>query len=346
MADVLVIEDEESLLQTLRYNLSRAGHEVRLCTDGGVGLEMVRRSRPTCCCWTSCCLGVGGLEICRRVRAELSNPAVSQLPILVLTARDEEIDKVVGLEVGADDYLTKPFSMHELLARVKALLRRAEMSGPPQDALLRLESGDLIIEPALAAPCAAGLSYDSSRASSTCWPTSCATAVKCSDASGCCATSGGMSPRARRGRWTSTCAGCAARSRTSPPHQHVSRRCAGSGTCSPGEVGRRSADTRPLVPRGGGPGLGEAAGVAVALVRATLKLDPSLPMADGTASGWLLEFSIVIGCAPAWLRLTDCPFCTALAALNPTVPKLSSGTMPLGLAGASSTHSADELLEV
>src|SRR5205807_1346937 len=86
------------------------------------------------------------IEVCRRVRAESSNPAVSQVPILMLTARDDEIDKVVGLEVGADDYITKPFSMHELLARVKAHLRRADMSTAREDGPSRLESNDLVLD--------------------------------------------------------------------------------------------------------------------------------------------------------------------------------------------------------
>ena len=146
MADVLVVEDEESLLQTLRYNLSRAGHAVRLCTDGSVGLEMALETPPELLILDLMLPGLDGLEVCRRVRAEVANPAVSHLPILILTARDEEIDKVVGLEVGADDYLTKPFSMHELLARVKALLRRADMAATPRDAPARLESGDLVVE--------------------------------------------------------------------------------------------------------------------------------------------------------------------------------------------------------
>ena len=146
MADVLVVEDEESLLQTLRYNLSRAGHAVRLCTDGSVALEMALDNPPDLLILDLMLPGMDGLEICRRLRAEVANPAVSQTPILILTARDEEIDKVVGLEVGADDYLTKPFSMHELLARVKALLRRADMAATPRDAPARLESGDLVVE--------------------------------------------------------------------------------------------------------------------------------------------------------------------------------------------------------
>jgi DNA-binding response OmpR family regulator len=146
MADVLVVEDEQSLLHTLRYNLSRAGHAVRLCTDGGRALEMVRENPPDVMLLDLMLPGMDGLEVCRHLRREVGNPAVSHVPILMLTARDGEIDKVVGLEVGADDYMTKPFSMHELLARVKALLRRAEMGGPPGDLPLRLVSGNVELD--------------------------------------------------------------------------------------------------------------------------------------------------------------------------------------------------------
>src|ERR1051326_2322333 len=146
MADVLVVEDEESLLQALRYNLSRAGHEVRLCKDGSVALEMLRESPPDLLLLDLMLPGMDGIEVCRRVRAEASNPAVSQVPILMLTARDEEIDKVLGLEVGADDYITKPFSMHELLARVKAHLRRTDMATTREEVLSRLESNGLVID--------------------------------------------------------------------------------------------------------------------------------------------------------------------------------------------------------
>src|SRR6266566_7668986 len=127
MAQILVVEDEESLLQTLRYNLSRAGHEVRLSTNGVQALEMIRGNPPELVVLDLMLPGLDGLELCRAVRADTLNPAVAHVPILMLTARDEEVDKVVGLEVGADDYLTKPFSMRELLARVKALLRRAQV---------------------------------------------------------------------------------------------------------------------------------------------------------------------------------------------------------------------------
>jgi DNA-binding response OmpR family regulator len=90
--------------------------------------------------------GLGGLDVCRAVRADTARSAVRQLPILILTARDEEIEKVIGLEMGADDYLTKPFSMHDLLARVKALLRRAEMRNSVNDSPVRLEANDLVVD--------------------------------------------------------------------------------------------------------------------------------------------------------------------------------------------------------
>src|ERR1051326_4253948 len=146
MAQILVVEDEESLLQTLRYNLARAGHDVRLSTNGVQALEMIRGNPPELVVLDLMLPGLDGLELCRAVRAETLNPAVSHVPILMLPARDEEIDKVLGLEVGADDYITKPFSMHELLARVKAQLRRADMDGLPGERLSRLEAGDLTVD--------------------------------------------------------------------------------------------------------------------------------------------------------------------------------------------------------
>jgi two-component system alkaline phosphatase synthesis response regulator PhoP len=146
MAQILVVEDEESLLQTLRYNLSRAGHEVRLSTNGLQALEMIRGNPPELVVLDLMLPGLDGVELCRAVRSDTLNPSVAHVPILMLTARDEEIDKVVGLEVGADDYLTKPFSMHELLARVKAQLRRADMGATGREVPLTLGSGDLFVD--------------------------------------------------------------------------------------------------------------------------------------------------------------------------------------------------------
>src|SRR5215216_1335769 len=146
MADVLVVEDEESLLHTLRYNLTRAGHVVRLCTNGARALELVRAQPPDVLLLDLMLPDLDGLEITRALRREPSNPAVNRVPILILTARDAEIDKVVGLEVGADDYLTKPFSMHELLARVKALVRRVEMNNRRPEMPQLLTSDDLVLD--------------------------------------------------------------------------------------------------------------------------------------------------------------------------------------------------------
>lgn len=115
---ILVVEDEPSLLETLAYNLSHRGYKVYKATTGNEALETAREKQPDLIILDLMLPGIDGYEVCRILRQEM-NPL-----ILMLTARDEEIDKVVGLEMGADDYMTKPFSMRELQARVKALLRR------------------------------------------------------------------------------------------------------------------------------------------------------------------------------------------------------------------------------
>jgi DNA-binding response OmpR family regulator len=143
---VLIVEDEPILLETLEYNLSRHGYQVCTATDGPSAVEMARQEQPDLIVLDVMLPGLDGFEVCRILRPEMS------VPILMLTARDEEVDKVVGLEVGADDYMTKPFSMRELLARVKALLRRvrldreelaAESEGTSPE---RLNFGDLTID--------------------------------------------------------------------------------------------------------------------------------------------------------------------------------------------------------
>ncbi len=118
---VLVVEDEPALLDTLEYNLTRQGYDVYTAADGPTALEMARREEPDVIVLDVMLPGMDGFEVCRILRQEMS------VPILMLTARDEEVDKVVGLEVGADDYMTKPFSMRELMARIKALLRRVRL---------------------------------------------------------------------------------------------------------------------------------------------------------------------------------------------------------------------------
>lgn len=118
---VLVVEDDDTLRETLEYNLNNQGYQVITAIDGYQGLASARRDQPDVILLDVMLPGLDGFEVCRILRKEMS------VPILMLTARTEEVDKIVGLEVGADDYLTKPFSMRELLARVKALLRRVEL---------------------------------------------------------------------------------------------------------------------------------------------------------------------------------------------------------------------------
>ena len=119
MADrILVVEDELVLRDALTYNLTRQGYEVIAADDGHRAVELARAEEPDLILLDLMLPGLDGFEVCRIVRED------TNAPIIMLTARDDEVDKVVGLEVGADDYLTKPFSMRELLARVKAQLRR------------------------------------------------------------------------------------------------------------------------------------------------------------------------------------------------------------------------------
>jgi DNA-binding response OmpR family regulator len=118
---ILVVEDELTLQETLAYNLKRQGYEVETSGNGLLALELARRDHPDLILLDIMLPGMDGFEVCRVLRQEMTTP------ILMLTARDDEIDRVVGLEVGADDYLTKPFSMRELMARVKALLRRVRL---------------------------------------------------------------------------------------------------------------------------------------------------------------------------------------------------------------------------
>jgi DNA-binding response OmpR family regulator len=118
---VLVVEDEPTLLETLEYNLARQGYAVCTAADGLAALEVARQEHPDVIVLDVMLPGIDGLEVCRLLRREMN------VPILMLTARADEVDKIVGLEVGADDYLTKPFSMRELLARVKALQRRVRL---------------------------------------------------------------------------------------------------------------------------------------------------------------------------------------------------------------------------
>jgi DNA-binding response OmpR family regulator len=123
MADnkVLIVEDDVNLLETLKYNLRKEGYDVVTASDGEQAIEAARRENPDLLILDVMLPKMSGFEVCRVLRQEMI------VPILMLTAKADETDKIVGLEIGADDYMTKPFSIRELLARVRAMLRRTKM---------------------------------------------------------------------------------------------------------------------------------------------------------------------------------------------------------------------------
>jgi DNA-binding response OmpR family regulator len=140
---ILVVEDEPALQETLAYNLTRQGYVVEIAADGQAAVEMARQFQPHLVLLDILLPGMDGFEVCRLLRSEMN------MPILMLTARDDELDRIIGLEMGADDYITKPFSMRELLARVKAHLRRVrllrEEIGTREQALETLRFGNLML---------------------------------------------------------------------------------------------------------------------------------------------------------------------------------------------------------
>jgi len=129
---ILVVDDEPDLLELVRVNLDQAGLRVETAESGREALELLHRAPPDLLILDLMLPDVSGTEICRRVR---SDPDLSQLPIIMLTAKAEEVDRVVGLELGADDYVTKPFSPRELLLRVRAVLRRKQPQWASEEAL-------------------------------------------------------------------------------------------------------------------------------------------------------------------------------------------------------------------
>jgi DNA-binding response OmpR family regulator len=137
---VLLVDDEPSILQLARMYLERDGFRIQEAKDGEAALEAITRLQPALVVLDVMLPKLDGFEICRRVRAENNSVA-----ILMLTARDEDIDKILGLELGADDYLTKPFNPRELVARVKAILRRGENKSATADKPVKL--GELVIDP-------------------------------------------------------------------------------------------------------------------------------------------------------------------------------------------------------
>ncbi len=137
---ILVVDDESAILQTLRFNLERSGYLVSTAGDGRSAVTLAASERPDLIVMDIMLPVLDGIEACKEIRRS------SGVPIIMLTAKDQEIDKVVALELGADDYVTKPFSLHEFLARIRARLRRRE--GTP-DALRHeaIEAGEIVLDP-------------------------------------------------------------------------------------------------------------------------------------------------------------------------------------------------------
>jgi two-component system alkaline phosphatase synthesis response regulator PhoP len=142
MKKILVIEDEIDLVKLLKYNLEKEGYKVAFTTNGALALAEVRREMPDMIILDLMLPGVDGLEVCRQLRR---NDSFARVPILIISAKSEETDRVIGLEIGADDYVTKPFGMREVVARVRALLRRNEPAEPAQKS--KVQRGNIVIDP-------------------------------------------------------------------------------------------------------------------------------------------------------------------------------------------------------
>jgi two-component system, OmpR family, phosphate regulon response regulator PhoB len=138
---ILVVDDEPDLLELVRFNLSEGGYRIECVTSGATALDRIRKLQPDLVLLDLMLPDMSGIEVCRQLRAD---PEVAATPVIMLTAKGEEIDRVVGFEVGADDYVTKPFSPRELALRVRAVLRR-KRAEPEERAL---EAGGLRLEPA------------------------------------------------------------------------------------------------------------------------------------------------------------------------------------------------------
>ena len=140
MNPILIIEDEKDIVDLVDYHLKQSGFSVLKALDGPSGLEIAKKNRPSLVILDLMLPGMDGKDICRAIK---SNPLTQSIPILMLTAKTEEMDRVIGFELGADDYVTKPFSPRELVLRVKAILRRKET---PDEGEKSIQVGDLLID--------------------------------------------------------------------------------------------------------------------------------------------------------------------------------------------------------
>lgn len=139
---ILVVDDEPHILELISFNLKKNGFAVITAEDGEQALRLIREDTPDLVVLDLMLPGMDGLDVCKTLRGD---PATKRLPVIMLTAKGEEVDRIVGLEMGADDYVTKPFSPRELTARIKAVLRRSATEAPSADT--KIEAGPLVLFP-------------------------------------------------------------------------------------------------------------------------------------------------------------------------------------------------------
>ena len=223
---ILVVDDEPTLRETLADGLEAEGFTVVTAGDGREALVRFRTDRPDLIVLDLMLPELSGVEVCRIVRAE------SPVPILMLTAKDSEVDKVVGLELGADDYVTKPFSLRELIARIRALLRRTERSVPRSSHRPSVDLGEVQVDLAGHRVLRDGRMVPVKPKAFELLAFLISTRARSSPATSCSRTSGATTTPANRARSTSTSTGCAAGSRRIRAARRSSTPSAASATCS------------------------------------------------------------------------------------------------------------------
>src|SRR6266478_4577619 len=234
---VLVVDDEAHILELARLYLSREGYDVEGVGDGTQAMARFGQVKPDLVILDIMLAGTDGLTLCKEIRKQ------SQVPIIMLTARDEVTDKVVGLEVGADDYLTKPFHPQELVARAKALLRRARLEADQPKLIGRASSRSTSSATRCARAPRGSSSGRRSSTSSRCWR---GIPAECSSAASCSTWCGATTFPGTHGPWTSTSSRCA---RSWPPRGSPTRASRRYGASATGWSWRRAEPPSPSARR-------------------------------------------------------------------------------------------------
>ena len=225
---ILVVDDEKTIVKGIKFNLENEGYQVDVCYDGETAVDMARRGEYAVILLDLMMPKLDGLGACQQIRQ------FSTVPIIMLTARSEDADKLIGFESGADDYITKPFNILELKARIRALIRRSSMApaAPAEPDGGKLVRGHIEIDPERRSARRFGQNVELTR-SSTSSSCSCATPAKSTRASSCSTSCGATTIRATSAPWTCTSAACARSSSATPPHPNTSSPSGAWATTSP-----------------------------------------------------------------------------------------------------------------